>query len=157
MGIHKLALDDFQDVDYQLLAIHSDLEDYRLAHAVNLHLKTRLRRKKLDIDFNDQQEAVFPLFEWKDSSMETMWNLIRNNSQIESKVLGEGLFSNENQKNIKTVSFLEEHSSAGYLLKISGGRKESEILLNLNKIPQIKMVYEINVRELKTKEYLILS
>ena len=157
MGIHKLALDDFQDVDYQLLAIHSDLEDYRLAHAVNLYLKTRLRRKKLDIDFNDQQEGVFPLFEWKDSSMETMWNLIKNNSQIESKVLGEGLFSNENQKNIKTVSFLEEHSSAGYLLKISGGRKESEILLNLNKIPQIKMVYEINVRELKTKEHLILS
>ena len=157
MGIHKLALDDFQDVDYQLLAIHSTLEDYRLAHAINLHLKTRLRRKKLDIDFNDQQEGVFPLFECNDSSMETMWNLIKNNCQIESKVLGEGLFSNENEKNIKTVSFLEEHSSAGYLLKISGGRKESKILLNLNKVPQIKMVYEINVRELKTKEHLILS
>ena len=157
MGIHKLALDDFQDVDYQLLAIHSTLEDYRLAHAINLHLKTRLRRKKLDIDFNDQQEGVFPLFEWNDSSMETMWNLINNNCQIESKVLGEGLFSNENEKNIKTVSFLEEHSSAGYLLKISGDRKESKILSNLNKVPQIKMVYEINVRELKTKEHLILS
>ena len=157
MAIHKLALDDFQDVDYQLYAIHSDLEDYRLVHAVNLQLKTRLRRKKLDIDFNDQQEGVFPLFEWNDLSMEVMWNLIKNNCQIESKILGEGLFSNENEKNIKTVSFLEEHSSAGYLLKISGGRKESKILLNLNKIPQIKMVYEINIHELKTKEHLILS
>ena len=76
MAIHKLALDDFQDVDYQLYAIHSDLEDYRLAHAVNLQLKTRLRRKKLDIDFNAQQEGVFPLFEWNDKSMEVMWNLI---------------------------------------------------------------------------------
>jgi hypothetical protein len=47
MAIHKLALDDFQDVDYHLYAIHSDLEDYRLAHAVNLQLKTQLRRKKI--------------------------------------------------------------------------------------------------------------
>ena len=38
MAIHKLDLNDFQDAEYSLYAIHSEAEDYRLAHAINLSL-----------------------------------------------------------------------------------------------------------------------
>ena len=40
MAIHKLDLTDFHDADYCLFAIHSDLEDFQLAHAINSNLKT---------------------------------------------------------------------------------------------------------------------
>ncbi len=44
MGVHKLLVDDFEDTNYTLLAIHCDLEDYRLAYLLNQHLATRLAR-----------------------------------------------------------------------------------------------------------------
>ena len=31
MAIHKLHIDEFDEVDYELIAIHTSLEDYRLA------------------------------------------------------------------------------------------------------------------------------
>ena len=52
MAIHKLDLNDFQDAEYSLYAIHSEAEDYRLAHAINIRLKTSLRRLKKDLDFS---------------------------------------------------------------------------------------------------------
>ena len=35
MAIHKLHLEEFDEIDYQLIAIHSTLEDYRLAYYIN--------------------------------------------------------------------------------------------------------------------------
>jgi hypothetical protein len=38
MAIYKLALDDFEEADYQLIALHTTLEDYRLAYFINQKL-----------------------------------------------------------------------------------------------------------------------
>ncbi|MPT36827.1 MAG: IPExxxVDY family protein, partial [Flavobacterium sp.] len=35
MAIHKLLINDFISEDYELIAIHSTLEDYRLAYFIN--------------------------------------------------------------------------------------------------------------------------
>jgi hypothetical protein len=32
MATHKLELGDFDDIDYYLIAIHTSLEDYRIAY-----------------------------------------------------------------------------------------------------------------------------
>ena len=82
MAIHKLDLNDFQDADYSLYAIHADVEDYRLAHAINLRLKTRLKRLK-DLDFSNSKNLFFSLFEWENSALKSQWNLIKNSCQIE--------------------------------------------------------------------------
>ena len=42
MAIHKLLIDDFVTVDYKLIAIHSSLEDYRLAFFMNRELAVLL-------------------------------------------------------------------------------------------------------------------
>ena len=31
MAVHKIQINEFLDVDYELIAIHSSVEDYRLA------------------------------------------------------------------------------------------------------------------------------
>jgi hypothetical protein len=35
MAIHKLDLGEFDKVDYNLIAIHTSIEDYRLAYFIN--------------------------------------------------------------------------------------------------------------------------
>jgi hypothetical protein len=35
MAIHKLDLGDFDEIDYNLIAIHTSLEDFRLAYFIN--------------------------------------------------------------------------------------------------------------------------
>ena len=52
MAVHKLLVDDFEDANYSLLAIHCDIEDYRLAYFLNQNLATRLVRTKEDLDFH---------------------------------------------------------------------------------------------------------
>ena len=53
MAVHKLLVDDFEDANYSLLAIHCDIEDYRLAYFLNQNLATRLVRTKEDLDFSN--------------------------------------------------------------------------------------------------------
>ena len=38
MAIHKLDLGEFDEIDYYLIAIHTSLEDYRLAFFINQKL-----------------------------------------------------------------------------------------------------------------------
>tara|TARA_B100000963_G_C22519978_1_gene622582 strand:+ start:553 stop:1029 length:477 start_codon:yes stop_codon:yes gene_type:complete len=158
MAIHKLDLNDFQDAEYSLYAIHSEAEDYRLASAINLRLKTRLRRLKKDLDFSTSKNLFFSLFGWEDSDLKSQWNLIKNSCQIELESSGQGLFSNQKEKNFKRISLLKEHASVDYFLKISGGYISEKVTLEqLNKVPQISLVYTIEVNALKSKEYLIIN
>ena len=158
MANHKLVLDDYQDLDFCLYGIHSELEDYRLAHSINKNLKTRLKRQKNDLAFNLAEKIFFNFFEWDNSSFKVKWNLIKNKCQIESQSNGQGLFAESQDKNIKTTALLEEYGSVDYFLKISGDKSlENKILAGLNKISKINMVYIINLQDLKAREYLILN
>ena len=51
MALHKLILDDIEDVSYSLLAIHCTMEDFRVAYLLNKHLKISLKRREEDLDF----------------------------------------------------------------------------------------------------------
>jgi hypothetical protein len=98
MAIHKLDLNDFQDAEYSLYAIHSEAEDYRLAHAINLSLKTSLRRLKKDLDFSTSKNLFFSLFQWEDPDLKSQWNLIKNSCQVELESKGQGLFFKPGRK-----------------------------------------------------------
>ena len=63
MALHKLLVDDYEDLNYSLLAVHCEMEDYRLAYLLNQNLKTQLSRTKEDLDFLTSL-ATFSIFEW---------------------------------------------------------------------------------------------
>lgn len=158
MATYKLNLNDFQDSEYSLYAIHSEAKDYRLAHAINLRLKTRLRRLKKDLDFSNSKNLFFSLFEWVDPDLKAQWNLIKNSCQVELERTGQGLFSNQEEKNFQTTHFLNEHPTVDYFLKINGSYiSEKLTLMSLSKISQINLVYAVEVHALKSKEYLIIN
>ena len=158
MAIHKLDLNDFQDAEYSLYAIHSEVEDYRLAHAINLRLKARLGRLKEDLDFINSKNLFFSLFEWEDPDFKSQWNLIKNSCQVEIESAGQGLFLNQEEKNFQTIRLLEEHAAVDYFLKISGSYLSEKLTLeSLNEIPQVSLAYAVEVHALKSKEYLIIN
>ena len=49
MAIHKIYIEDFVEEDYHLIALHTSLEDYRLAYFLNRELGLGLSKSKSDI------------------------------------------------------------------------------------------------------------
>ena len=158
MATHKLILDDLENINYSLYAIRTELEDYRLAHALNLSIGCKLNRKDFDLDTGIASENLFPVFEWNNKVFDTNWSLIKNSCIIEQKNQGVGLFANSSEATTKTVNLLVDHPSVDYFLKIDGQIiPNQKIISTINKIPEINMVYSVDLDNIKSKEYLILD
>ena len=159
MATHKLLVDDFEDLNYSLLAVHCEMEDYQLAYLLNQSLKTRLSRTKEDLDFLTSL-ANFSVFEWSNSQLQANWHLIKNNCLVEKVAVSKGLFLEINDKSWVKHSLIPEHSSVDYLLKINNGGafiNEKEILNKIQKIPKVSTAYSIDISQLKSKEHLIFN
>ena len=93
MQIHSLELDDFSDSNYTLIAIHSTLEEYKLAYVLNHKLKTKFVRADYNLDFeNKNNNASFSIFEFINSKFSHNWFLISNQYTNTSKRENSGLF-----------------------------------------------------------------
>ena len=159
MALHKLLVDDFDDLNYSLLAVHCEMEDFRLAYFLNQSLATRLSRTKEDLDFLTSL-ATFSVFEWSNPLLQTDWHLIKNNCLVEKVAVSEGLFLETNDKSLVKHSLIPEHNSVDYLLKIDNGGgfiNEKEILNKIQKISKVSTAYSIDVSQLKSKEHLIFN
>ena len=159
MALHKLLVDDFDDLNYSLLAVHCEMEDFRLAYFLNQSLATRLSRTKEDLDFLTSL-ATFSVFEWSNPLLQTDWHLIKNNCLVEKVAVSKGLFLETNDKSWVKHSLRPEHNSVDYLLKIDNGGgfiNEKEILNKIQKISKVSTAYSIDVSQLKSKEHLIFN
>jgi hypothetical protein len=73
---HKLML-EYVEEDYQLLAIHSSLEEYKLAYFLNRQLKINMSRARVDLDFNHGLvQATYPLYVFKEPAQYRNYYLI---------------------------------------------------------------------------------
>jgi len=158
MALYKLHLDDFQNIDYCLYAVHTELEDYRVAYEINSTLGSKLERKDKDLGVGIHNKYYFPVFEWNNDHLDDTWNLIKNSCKIELKSQGEGLFAGSSENTTEIVPLLDDCPSANFFLKIDGQKKPSKKIISmLNKIPEINMAYSIDLDTIKAKEYLILD
>ncbi len=161
MAVHKLILDDvFDETLYTLIAIHSTIEDYRLAYLVNKHLGINLIRKPLDLDYN-KGKSGYSIFEWEDSKQLTTWNLVSNICKTEELQESEqqSLF-NTKEYITKTFYLLPEYKRVNYFLKIGNEynfSKETYILNNILSISQVATAYSVDASQLKSKDNLIFS
>ena len=159
MAVHKLLVDDFEDSNYSLLAVHCEMEDYRLAYFLNKNLETRLARTREDLDFVTSL-ASFSVFEWINPQLQTNWHLIKNSCLVEEVAISQGLFSETNQKSWVSHSLLPEYQSVDYLLKINNGGgfiNEKQILNKIQKITNVSTAYSLDISQLKSKEHLIFN
>lgn len=151
--LHKFS-DDFCEENYVLIALHSGLEDYALAYALNRALKASLKRSKTDLDISN--ETSFPIYEWKDKLNDRYWTLIVNTSIKDEYLEFDDLFSNETTSTV--YHLIPEYKDVDYLLKIEQEEDEidSGILDSILEIPKIITAYQIETNKLKSKQNLII-
>ena len=86
MANHKLYIDEFDEVDYELIAIHTSLESYRLAYFLNQKLPILLSRDKDEIQIKLKEgEVHFTRYLYENKEENTNWNLIENKNPNTNK------------------------------------------------------------------------
>lgn len=156
MAIHKIQIAEFLDFDYELIAIHSSVEDYRLAYFLNKELGIRLSKNRLDIELQTKNgKSSFEHFIYDDEKNDVCWHLVANKSEVDlSAKQNIGLF-----ENITSASCLiPEFKTADYILKIENVDTVFDIenvVTIIKKIPFISLVYNIEQDKIKSKNNLI--
>ena len=157
MAIHKIQINDFISIDYELIAIHSSLEDYRLAYFINKALQIQLSKNESDIEIETKEgKSAFSHFIFDDEIHDIVWNVIENKATaISSEKNATGIFDAIDV----TMYMLPEYKKADYILKIENIDSTffplSEVLHKLSTIDQISTAYTINQNKLKSKNNLI--
>ena len=150
MPIHKLSSDDLEK-DYKLIAIHSDIEPYKLAFEINKKLKIQLKRSSFDLSFKNQS-SIFDLYKHISEVFNTKLYLILNKSTDKKKIEGQLLFENFDEQSY----LIPELRKAQYLLKIEGGGFDVDNLLKkLNEIDNVISSYRTEISSIKSKYNLI--
>ncbi|MBP2283481.1 hypothetical protein H4V97_001799 [Flavobacterium sp. CG_23.5] len=161
MGIHKLDLGEFDEIDYYLIAIHTSLEDYRLAYFINQNLPINLSKSENEIQINIKEgETNFSRFYYFDVENAISWNLIQNKSEViqQKKGNNQNLFSNITMEVATKVFLLPEFKKVDYFLKIENTEDIidiSKIQTILNKIDSISAIYTVETSQIKSKNNLI--
>jgi len=59
MATLKLYIDEFEELDFLLLAIHTSLEDYRLAYFLNQKLQLNLHKNNDEVKIKNKEGNTF--------------------------------------------------------------------------------------------------
>ncbi|MEK8178874.1 IPExxxVDY family protein [Flavobacterium buctense] len=159
MYVHKLHIGEFDEIDYQLIAIHSPLEDYRLAYYINQNLPINLKKSNCNIHISNKDgETQFTRFIFEDDK-DIAWNLVQNqNDAILSSENNQGLFANSSNVFSPKIYLIPEFKKVDYFLKIENDEVAidvSKIINNLKKIDRVSTVYAVEVEKIKSKNNLI--
>lgn len=140
--LNKFILKYELDLDFILIALTCPLKDYRLAYFINkfTFLKFTRKRKEYTIpSYHDDSELEFPIYKYVIDGFDTEYYLIGN------RALNGGFLVPE----LKTTD---------YFILIKGfidDEDKTELIENLNEIPDMLVASEIQPEKLKSVENLI--
>ena len=161
MAVLKLHLDEFDEVDYDLIAIHSSLEDYRLSYLLNQKLAISLSKNSEEIGVTIKEgEALFPKFVFDDQANDILWSLVCNKNEvtINKNSTGQNLFLNTYVEIATKVYLLPELKKVDYFLKIENNIDTiniDSIIAEIKTINRISTVYTIIPEKIRSKNNLI--
>ena len=161
MAVHKLHIDEFDEIDYQLIAIHTSLEDYRLAYFINQNLPIILKKSNCTIQISNKEgETEFTRFIYEDEKTGISWDLIQNQNEIllSPQRINQGLFDESNISFSTKIYLIPEFKKVDYFLKIENASEEidvEKITSQIKKIERISTVYSVEVEKIKSKNNLI--
>ena len=83
MITHKILINDFISEDYELIALHSSLDDYKLAYLINSLLNIHLKKNNFNIEIEiEEGKSSFSNFIFEDKKNDVTWSLIANKTTI---------------------------------------------------------------------------
>lgn len=161
MATLRLYIDEFEELDFHLLAIHTSLEDFRLAYFLNQKLQLNLSKNNDEIKIkNKEGNTFFSRYTFEDIKNDVFWNLIENENEITLKLnnSNQGLFSESKNSFITKDFLLPEFKKVNFFLKIDASKESislSEITNTIKSIDRIATVYAIDLNNIKSKNNLI--
>jgi len=162
MTVNLFSFDELEDDDFQLFAIRTPLDDYRLAYFLNQSIKSFFVKVVPDLDYVIKGEkAFFPSFKYKNAITKTHWYLVKNKFKVacvENKPIHIGLFEIDETLSSTYVYLQPEIKEADFFLKVEEVLNDDDritLLKYLNNIKGIVTAYEVDIDKLKHKEYLI--
>ncbi len=161
MAVLKLHLEEFDEVDYELIAIHSPLDDFRLAYFINQNLPIILSRNKDEVAVSVKEgDAFFSKYTFEEENTTRKWSLIQNKNDISltQKNTKQNLFLNSTDLISRKVFLISEHKKVDYFLKIENNYNElqvEKIVDKLKQIERISAVYSLIPENIKSKNNLI--
>ncbi len=161
MAIHKLNFGEFDEIDYSLIAIHTTLEDYRLAYFINQKLPLCLSKNNNEIQINIKEgETKFSRFYFYDKTNAISWNLIQNKNEVIQfkKNTKQNLFSNTTLEVLTKVYLIPEYNKVDFFLKIETENENinlTTIQTLINTINNISTAYVVEAAKIKSKNNLI--
>lgn len=161
MAVHKVYIEEFEEDDYYIIALHTSLEDYRLAYFINRGIAIRLIKNDSDIQSQVKEgETSFVRFTFEDKKNDIKWDLVQNKNEIEGKEnrVTQDLFSNSKNSFSSLGYLLPEYKKVDFFLKIENAEKEidiTEIVSKISAIDGITMVYNVDKDKIKSKNNLI--
>lgn len=161
MAVHKLYIEEFEEEDYHIIAIHTSLEDYRLAYFLNRDLEICLSKNESDILSQVKEgKTSFARFTFQDQDKIISWNLVQNKNEVEGDEnrITQDLFSNTKNKFSSSAYLLPEFKKVDFFLKIENAVNEiniTKIVSKINTIDSINMVYNVDKEKIKSKNNLI--
>jgi len=159
-NIVKFALDCFDYDDFELLAIQSGLEDYRLAFNLNKILHLSLVREKQDIHLTTEKgDSYFSYYVYEDLKQDLIWRLIENKTSVLSKETKNGSLFNELSHPFETATYLiPELKNFDYLLQIENVDvfyNSDEIIKKISDLKYVSTVYASDTENIKSIHNLI--
>ncbi|GAB2761903.1 IPExxxVDY family protein [Salinimicrobium soli] len=160
MPAHKLVLDEVFEQPFKLIAIHSSVEEFRLAFQLNKYLDLRLSRSRQDIDFQmEDLKVLFALYEFEDLQKYCRYFLVSNVSKGElASNASQNSFFGYEEPAFKKLYLMPEFKQVDFFLKIeeeSEMLSEKVLLKKIKEIPQVSTAYSIDFHQIKSKENLI--
>ena len=156
---HKLNLNQFSE-NYYLIAIHSDLDEFRLAFFLNDKLCIGLIRKNNDIILHENK-SNYSIYEYLDEAMFLKWIFFSNKSLVAEKTSNNELLNLFSQENIvqNEISLINQPKGVDYFLVIENVKNKIYVEKVLKKISEIRGVITafISDKKLENKENLIFS
>ena len=155
---HKLNLNQFPE-NYHLIAIHSDLDEFRLAFFLNKELNIGLKRKNNDIYFSEQN-ANYSSYEFLDETKYLKWIFFSNKSLVSEKSPDQDLsLFGKGSTALNEMNLLSQQKSVDYFLIIENIANKTYIDKVLKKISEISGVITsfLSDNKLENKENLIFS
>ena len=154
MIVYRLS-DAFLDEEFELIAIHTTLADYRLVYFLNKTLKINLYRNyKKQIKKNSEETTFFSYYEWYDEVSRLKWHCVANKFLFELPFSENLLFDSTS-----SIHYLiDTKKKVDFFLKIDteeGNFNQVEIIKKLHQIPFIIKAYLVDVDTLSQKQKLI--
>ena len=146
MGKKIYKLEKFEEEKFKLFAIHSNIDDYKIAFLINSKCGSKFSKTKSYIDLPNQK-AFFNHFEWEDQKKGISCDLFSNRCKKleDEETQVKELF---NLPETKEVYLINDFKNVDYFIKINSGVSKEVFLKEISKIDEVSLFYEIDCEKL---------